>query len=362
MEMIDLKRQQRGMSDRLQLRISRVLEEGSFILGPEVGELEAKLSEFAGVKHCVSCANGTEALFLSLKALGIGPGDEVITPGFSYIASASMIAAIGATPVFVDIDTSDFNLDASQLASVVTERTRAILAVSLFGQCADFNAILEVADRFQLPVIEDAAQSFGAEYKESRSCGIARISTTSFFPTKPLGCYGDGGAIFTNDDELELSVRRLARHGQTARYQHEEIGYNSRLDTIQAAVLLCKLEVFESELSSRQKIADAYTEALKGISGIILPTVKIGRKSSWAQYTIRVEGRDQVAERMRSLGVPTAVHYPKPLYDQTALVRYKRQKLDGVEEAARTVLSLPFSPYLEEAEVEQVSVALRRCL
>ena len=362
MEMIDLKRQQRAISDELQRRISKVLEGGSFILGPEVGELEAKLSKFAGVKNCVSCANGTEALFLSLKALGIGPGDEVITPGFSYIASASMIAATGATPVFVDIDTSDFNLDANQLESAVTKRTRAILAVSLFGQCADFSPILEVADRYQLPVIEDAAQSFGAEYKGSMSCGIAKISTTSFFPTKPLGCYGDGGAIFTNDDGLELSVRRLARHGQAVRYQHEEIGYNSRLDTIQAAVLLSKLSVFESELKSRQKIADAYTEALKGISGIVLPIVKIGRRSSWAQYTIRVERRDQVAERMRELGVPTAVHYPKPLYEQTALRGYKRQELDGVEEAAKTVLSLPFSPYLEEAEVEKVSDALRRCL
>lgn len=251
-EFIDLKAQQTRIKDKIDAGIQRVLAHGQYILGPEVAELEEKLADFVGAKYCITCANGTDALQIAQMALGIGPGDEVITPGFTYIATAETVALLGAKPVYVDIDPRTYNLDPTLLEAAITPRTKAIIPVSLYGQCADFDAINAIAAKYGIPVIEDAAQSFGATYKGKRSCNLTTIACTSFFPSKPLGCYGDGGAIFTNDDELAVVLRQIARHGQDRRYHHVRVGVNSRLDTLQAAILLPKLEIFEDEIQLRQ--------------------------------------------------------------------------------------------------------------
>src|SRR5690606_4821384 len=249
---------------RIDAGIARVLAHGQYILGPEVAELEEKLAAYTGAKYCISVANGTDALQIALMALGVGPGDEVITPGFTYIATAEAAAVLGARPVYVDIDPRTYNLDPELLEAAITDRTRAIIPVSLYGQCAEFDAINRIADKHGIPVIEDAAQSFGATYKGRKSCNLSSIACTSFFPSKPLGCYGDGGAIFTNDGELATRMRQIARHGQDRRYHHVRVGMNSRLDTLQAAILLPKLDILDSEIQSRQEVAEAYTRLLTG--------------------------------------------------------------------------------------------------
>ncbi|MGH8165047.1 MAG: DegT/DnrJ/EryC1/StrS family aminotransferase, partial [Rhodanobacteraceae bacterium] len=318
-------------------------------------ELEEKLAALVGVTHCITCANGTDALQIAQMALGIGPGDEIITPGFSYVATAETIVLLGAKPVYVDIDPHTFNLDPALLESAITSSTRAIIPVSLYGQCADFDAINAIAARHGIAVIEDAAQSFGASYKGRRSCNLTTIACTSFFPSKPLGCYGDGGAMFTNDDELAKTMRQIARHGQDRRYHHIRVGVNSRLDTLQAAILLAKLRILEDEIAMRQQVAANYRNLLDdaGVAGA--PYVEPHNISVYAQYTLRVEHREQVQARLKAAGIPTAVHCPIPLNRQPA-VADDDVKLPAGDDAAAQVLSLPMSPYLGAKE-QQVIVA-----
>ncbi|WP_225810142.1 DegT/DnrJ/EryC1/StrS family aminotransferase [Halomonas lysinitropha] len=347
MPFIDLAAQQRRLRPEIERRVEAVLRHGKYILGPEVAELEEKLAAYTGAKHCISCANGTDALQIAQMALGIGPGDEVITPGFTYIATAETVALLGARPVYVDIDPRTYNLDPSKLEAAITPKTRAIIPVSLFGQCADFDAINAIAERHGIPVIEDAAQSFGATYKGRKSCNLSTIATTSFFPSKPLGCYGDGGAIFTNDDELAIIIRQIARHGQDRRYHHIRVGVNSRLDTLQAAILLPKLEIFDEELQLRHQVAERYTQLLNEAGISTTPYVEPHNTSAWAQYTIRVENREAVQAALKEAGVPTAVHYPVPLNHQPAVVDRDAHLPQG-DKAAQEVISLPMHPYLTE--------------
>lgn len=348
-EFIDLKAQQARIKDKIDEGIQRVLAHGQYILGPEVAELEEKLAAFVGAKYCITCANGTDALQIAQMALGVGPGDEVITPGFTYIATAETVALLGAKPVYVDIDPRTYNLDPQLLEAAITPRTKAIIPVSLYGQCADFDAINAIADKYGLPVIEDAAQSFGATYKGKRSCNLSTIATTSFFPSKPLGCYGDGGAIFTSDDELAKVLRQIARHGQQRRYEHIRVGVNSRLDTLQAAILLSKLDVFDGELVLRQRVANCYSELFAQRSlesrNPITPYIEYHNTSAWAQYSVRIPHRTEVQEKLRHAGIPTAVHYPIPLNKQPA-VADKKVHLPVGDKVAEEIMSLPMHPYL----------------
>lgn len=357
-EFIDLKTQQARLKTRIDAGIAGVLAHGQYILGPEVGELENKLAAFVGVKHCISVANGTDALQIALMAIGVGPGDEVITPGFTYIATAETVALLGAKPVYVDIDPHTYNLDPALLKAAITPKTRAIIPVSLYGQCADFDPINAIASEHGITVIEDAAQSFGATYKGRRSCGLTQIACTSFFPSKPLGCYGDGGALFTNDDELAVVLRQIARHGQDRRYHHIRVGVNSRLDTLQAAILLPKLEIFAEELELRQAAASRYDQLLQAQGITTTPVVKAHNTSAWAQYSVRVSGREQVQHHLQQAGVPTAVHYPIPLNRQPAVADASAQLPVG-DRVASEVMSLPMHPYLDEATQVLVVNALK---
>ncbi|CAN7341862.1 DegT/DnrJ/EryC1/StrS family aminotransferase [Aquipseudomonas alcaligenes] len=356
-EFIDLKTQQARLKERIDAGIQRVLAHGQYILGPEVAELEEKLAAFVGVKHCISVANGTDALQIALMALGVGPGDEVITPGFTYIATAETVALLGAKPVYVDIDPQTYNLDPALLEAAISPRTKAIIPVSLYGQCADFDAINAIADKHGITVIEDAAQSFGATYKGRRSCSLSRIACTSFFPSKPLGCYGDGGAMFTDDDEMAIVLRQVARHGQDRRYHHIRVGVNSRLDTLQAAILLPKLEIFGEELELRQAVAGRYAQLLREI-GLEAPFVEAHNSSAWAQYTVRVIDRDCVQRQLKEAGIPTAVHYPIPLNRQPA-VADEAACLPVGDRVANEVMSLPMHPYLDEVSLIRVTAALK---
>ncbi|KRI01759.1 DegT/DnrJ/EryC1/StrS aminotransferase family protein [Curvibacter sp. PAE-UM] len=352
MEFIDLKSQYRQLKTQIDAGIQRVLDHGQYILGPEVAELEEKLAAYTGAKYCISVANGTDALQIALMALGIGPGDEVITPGFTYIATAETVALLRAKPVYVDIDPRTYNLDPALLEAAITPRTKAIIPVSLYGQCADFDAINAIAARHGIPVIEDAAQSFGASYKGRKSCNLTTIGCASFFPSKPLGCYGDGGAIFTSDDELAKVLRQIARHGQDRRYHHIRVGVNSRLDTIQAAILLPKLAVLDEELGLRQAASGRYAGLLvqTGIKG---PYVEPHNISAWAQYTVEIDERDATQERLKLMGIPTAVHYPIPLNRQPA-VRDLEAKLPVGDAVATRVMSLPMHPFLDSKTQEQI--------
>lgn len=356
-EFIDLKSQQARIKDKIDAGIQRVLSHGQYILGPEVSELEERLAAFVGAKYCITCANGTDALQIVQMAFGIGPGDEVITPGFTYIATAETVALLGAKPVYVDIDPRTYNLDPALLEAAITPQTKAIIPVSLYGQCADYDAINAIAAKHGIPVIEDAAQSFGASYKGKRSCNLTTVSCTSFFPSKPLGCYGDGGAIFTNDEELAKVIRQVARHGQDRRYHHIRVGVNSRLDTLQAAILLPKLEIFEEEIGLRQQVAAWYDVALKqaGVSGT--PYIAEGNISAFAQYTVQVQDRDAVQERLKAAGIPTAIHYPIPLNKQPAVMDESAVLPIG-DDVATKVMSLPMHPYLDQAAVTAISAAL----
>jgi len=359
-EFIDLKTQQARIKDKIDAGIQRVLDHGQYILGPEVAELEARLAEFVGAKYCITCANGTDALQIAQMALDIGPGDEVITPGFTYIATAETVALLGAKPVYVDVDLRTYNLDPALLEAAITPRTKAIIPVSLYGQCADFDAINAIAAKHGIPVIEDAAQSFGASYKGKRSCNLSTISCTSFFPSKPLGCYGDGGAIFTNDDQLAIVIRQIARHGQDRRYHHIRVGVNSRLDTLQAAILLPKLEIFEEEIALRQQVADNYDRLLAEAGIETTPYIEPHNVCAYAQYTVRVQNRDAVQARLKEAGVPTAVHYPIPLNKQPA-VADAAARLPVGDEIADQVMSLPMHPYLTVADQEAIVAALKAC-
>lgn len=360
MEFIDLNSQYLRLKVEIDAGIQRVLNHGQYILGPEVAELEAKLAHFTGAKHCITVANGTDALQIAQMALNIGPGDEVITPGFSYVATAETTALLGAKPVYVDIDPKTYNLSPANLEAAITPRTKAIIPVSLFGQCADFDAINAVATKHGLPVIEDAAQSFGAMYKGRKSCNLSLIACASFYPSKPLGCYGDGGAIFTSDDELAKVMRQIARHGQDRRYHHVRVGVNSRLDTLQAAILLPKLAILEEELAQRQSTARRYGDLLRDIGLAQVPFVESYNQSAWAQYTIRVQGREQLQGRLRAQGIPTVVHYPMPLNKQPAVADIACVLPVG-DQAAEEVLSLPFSVNMPAQQIQRVVETLARC-
>lgn len=349
MEFIDLKSQYQRLKAEIDAGIQRVLDHGQYILGPEVAELEEKLAGYTCAKYCISVANGTDALQIAQMALGIGPGDEVITPGFTYIATAETVALLGAKPVYVDIDPRTYNLDPALLEAAITPRTKAIIPVSLYGQCADFDAINAIAAKHGIPVIEDAAQSFGASYKGRKSCNLTTIACTSFFPSKPLGCYGDGGAIFTNDDELAKVMRQIARHGQDRRYHHIRVGINSRLDTLQAAILLPKLAVLGEEMALRQQVAERYNALLNQAGITTTPYVEPHNSSAWAQYTIRVNNRDAVQDALKAAGIPTAVHYPIPLNKQPAVADAQAQLPEG-DAASTQVISLPMHPCLTQKE------------
>jgi len=357
MKFVDLAAQQVCIKDEIDAGISRVLAHGKYILGPEVEELEEKLTRYTGAKYCTTCANGTDALQIALMALGVGHGDEVITPGFSYIATAEAAVLLGAKVIYVDIDPKTYNLDPSLLEAAITPRTKAIIPVSLYGQPADFDEINAVALRHDIPVIEDGAQSFGATYRGKKSCNLSTIGCTSFFPTKPLGCYGDGGAIFTSDPELAKKIRQIARHGQERRYFHVRVGVNSRLDTIQAAVLLPKLAILDEEVTARERIAGNYDAELISLA-LTTPKVADGRRSAWAQYTIAVEDREHVEATLKVSGVPTAVHYPLPLNRQPA-VSDPSANLPNGDSAAKKVISLPVHPYLTEGQQRQVVKSLQ---
>jgi UDP-2-acetamido-2-deoxy-ribo-hexuluronate aminotransferase len=350
---IDLDAQQARIKDRIDAGIQNVLAHGQYILGPEVTELEEKLAAFTGAKHCISVANGTDALQITQMAFGIGPGDEVITPGFTYIATAETVALLGAKPIYVDVCPKTYNLDPEKLEAAITPKTKAIIPVSLYGQCADFDAINVIANKYGIPVIEDAAQSFGATYKGKQSCNLSTVACTSFFPSKPLGCYGDGGAIFTNDDELAKVLRQIARHGQDRRYHHIRVGVNSRLDTLQAAILLPKLEIFAEEVALRQQVAAKYDQLLIHASITTTPFIEVHNSSVYAQYTIQVEKRELVQAKLKKAGIPTAVHYPIPLNKQPAVADAKAQLPIG-DAVAEKVMSLPMHPYMTDAELQEV--------
>lgn len=357
---IDLAAQQARIKEKIDTGIARVLAHGQYILGPEVAELEARLATFTGVDHCISVANGTDALQVSLMALGVGPGDEVITPAFSYIATAEAAALLGARVVYVDIDPATYNLDPSGLEAAITSRTKAIIPVSLYGQPALLDEINAIAGRHGVPVIEDGAQSFGATYKGRKSCGLSLVGCTSFFPTKPLGCYGDGGAVFTSDGALATKIRQIARHGQDRRYHHVRVGVNSRLDTLQAAVLLAKLDILQDEIDLRNQVAARYSELLAE-AGVTPPRVSGECTSAWAQYTIRVRDRERVQARLEAAGIPTAIHYPLPLNRQPAVADLHAILPVG-EVAAQEVLSLPMHPYLDGSIQEHIVGVLAEAL
>lgn len=366
MEFVDLKAQYRHLKSSIDARIQAVLDHGQYILGPEVRDLEERLAARTGAKYCISCSSGTDALLLALMALDIQSGDEVITAPFTFFATGEMIALLGAVPVFADIDPATYNLDAAQIEATITPRTRAIMPVSLYGQPADMDAINAVAERHNLAVIEDAAQSFGALYKGRHSGNLSTIGCTSFFPSKPLGCYGDGGACFTNDDVLATAMFELRNHGQDRRYHHTRIGINGRMDTIQAAVLLAKLEVFDDELLARNEAADRYDALLKGV--VRTPTVAAHATSAWAQYTVEVDDRESVEKAMRDAGIPTAVHYPTALHLQPVFSDLSRQRgwatgsFPKSESAASRVLSLPMHPYQTPADAARVCNTLQEAL
>jgi len=359
MQFIDLKAQYAALKPRIDARIQQVLDHGQYILGPEVKELEDALAKFTGSRHCISVASGTEALLIALMALDLKPGEEVITTPFTFAATAEMIVLAGGRPVFADIEADTCNLDASRIEAQVTPHTRAIMPVSLYGQVPDMDEINAVAARHGLAVIEDAAQSFGAVYQGRRSCALSTFGATSFFPSKPLGCYGDGGALFTDDDRLAQAAREIRVHGQSARYTHTRLGVGGRLDTLQAAVLLAKLERFEWELERRAVIGARYERLLAGVPGVERVAVRADRNSVYAQYTVKVAERAAVQAALQAAGVPTAVHYPKPLHRQPAYAQYAGSDPCTLSdrEAAR-VLSLPMSADLTEADQDRVVLAL----
>lgn len=359
MEFIDLKTQYRRIEADVNQRIKNVLEHGQYILGPEVAELEEKLAAYVGARHCIAVASGTEALLIAMMAVGVGPGDEVITPSFTYIATAEVARVLGAKPVCVDIDPRTYNIDANLIETAITSKTKAIVPVNLYGQCADMDKINTIAQKHDLPVIEDAAQSFGATYKGRKSCNLSVIGATSFFPSKPLGCYGDGGALFTNDDELAVVMRQISRHGQDRRYHHVRVGMNGRIDTLQAAILLSKFSIFDEEVLARAQVGARYTGKLGDI--VRAPFIEANNTSVYAQYTIATDNRDDVAIFLKKAGIPTAVHYPLPIHQQPAFLE-KGLVLPHSEQAAKQVLSLPMHPYLSSEAQDSIVGSLRLAL
>jgi UDP-2-acetamido-2-deoxy-ribo-hexuluronate aminotransferase len=366
-EFIDLKAQQDKTRPQLENNIHRVLHHGQYIMGPEVQELEKRLADYVGVEHCISCSSGTDSLLIAMMALGIGPGDEVITTPFSFIAAAEMIVLLGAKPVFVDIDPDTYNIDANLIESAITPRTRALIPVSLYGQPADYDEINAIAAKHNLPVIEDGAQSFGATYKGRKSCGLTTIGSTSFFPSKPLGCYGDGGALFTNDDYLAKTMREIRIHGQEGRYCHSRVGLNGRLDALQAAVLLAKLVHFDDEIQDRRRTVGRYADLFRqnpACSGVKMPRVLSGCTHVYAQYTIEVDMRDAIQAELKLNNIPTVLHYPAGLHRQPVLAArgFCSDELPVTDIAVERVISLPVYPCLSELTLNDMVACMARVL
>lgn len=358
MQFIDLKAQYAALKTDIDAAIQQVLDHGQYIMGPEVAQLEAALAKRVGVGHCVTVSSGTEALLIALMALDLRPGDEVITSPFTFAATAEVIALLGGVPVFVDVEPDTGLIDATRIEAAITPRTRAVMPVSLYGQVPDMDAINAIAARHGLPVIEDAAQSFGASYQERASCGVSTLGCTSFFPSKPLGCYGDGGALFTDDERLAQAAREVRVHGQSARYTHTRVGVGGRMDTIQCAVLLAKLPRLDWELQRRRDLGARYHALLADVN-VGLLTVRPGRESVWGQYTVTVQDRSAVQAALKATGIPTAVHYPRPLHQQVAYERFAPAGGCPVaERLAQQVMSLPMSPDLTEADQDRVVAAL----
>ena len=357
MDFVDLKSQYQALKREIDARIQRVLDHGQYILGPEVRELEEKLEAYTGVRHCVTVASGTEALLIALMALDVKPGDEVITTPFTFVATAEMIVLLGAKAVFVDAEEDTANIDASKIEAAITPRTRAIIPVSLYGQPADMDEINALAARHRVPVIEDAAQSYGATYNGRRSCALSAIGCTSFFPSKPLGCYGDGGAIFTDDAALATAMREIRVHGQSGRYNHTRVGVGGRMDSLQCAVLLAKHARFDWEVERRIALGRRYDRLLAHLNPI---KVRPDRTSVYAQYTIRSPERDGIQAALKAKGIPTAVHYPQPLHQQPAYAAfYNGQSFPVAEKLAREVISLPMSADLSESDQDHIVAALK---
>jgi UDP-2-acetamido-2-deoxy-ribo-hexuluronate aminotransferase len=373
MEFIDLKTQQKAIKSELDRRIAEVLAHGCYIMGPEIKELEGRLQQYTQSNYCITVASGTEALLISLMALNIGPGDEVITTPFSFVSTAEVIVNVGATPIFVDIEPDTCNIDAKKIEAVITSNTKAIIPVSLYGQPADMDEINTIAAKNgNIPVIEDAAQSFGATYKGKKSCNLSAIGCTSFFPSKPLGCYGDGGAIFTNDKIIAQSCKEIRVHGQSKRYLHTRIGVGGRMDTLQAAIVLAKLNNFDWEIEQRQKVAEYYKEIFSAISPqgellpgdggggdwsgnvITQPNIKLDRTSVYGQYTIQTTQREKLQTALKEASIPASIHYPIPLNKQSAYKQYNNQATPIAQKIAKQVVSLPMHPYLKQSEVEHI--------
>lgn len=354
MQFIDLKTQYHKYQVEIDARMRAVLDHGKFIMGPEIGEMEKALASYVGVEHCISVSSGTHSLEIALRALEIGPGDEVITVPFTWISSAEVIMLVGATPVFVDIELDFFNLNVSMLEQAITPRTKAIIPVSLFGQMPDYDAINEIAVRHGVTVLEDAAQSFGASQRGRRSCGVTRVSSTSFFPAKPLGCFGDGGALFTSDSALAEKMRAIRTHGGLQRHNHPYVGTNGRMDTLQAAVILAKLPHFDWEVQQREDIGSRYTHLLRGSCGV--PEIMSGNTHVYAQYTITCSNREEVGIALQHVGIPTAVYYPKCMHEQPVFAHlgYRWGDFPAAEKASREVISLPMHPFLSEKDQDSI--------
>lgn len=354
MQFIDLKTQYLRYQNQIDSRMRAVLDHGKFIMGPEIAEMEKALAEYVGVSHAISVSSGTHSLEIALRALDVGPDDEVITVPFTWISSAEVILLVGAKPVFVDIDPVTYNIDIDQIEGAITSRTKAIIPVSLFGQMPDYVRINAIAARHGLTVIEDAAQSFGATQNGRRSCGVTAIASTSFFPAKPLGCFGDGGALFTDDESLAKKMAAIRTHGGLERHHHPYVGTNGRMDTLQAAVILAKLPHFDWEVQQRHQIGQRYSQLLRDIVGV--PEVLPGNTHVYAQYTLRASHRDQLAQHLQQQGIPTAVYYPKCVHEQPVFAPfgYSSGMFPVAEKAAKEVLSLPMHPFLSISDQDRI--------
>lgn len=359
MEFIDLKQQYARYKSDIDRRIHAVLDHGQFIMGPEIRELEEKLAAFVGVRHCLTVASGTDSLEIALRALGISFGDEVITVPFTWISTAEVISAVGAKPVFVDIEADTYNLNPDLLEAAITEKTKAIMPVSLFGQMADYDRINAIAAKHGIPVIEDAAQSFGATRNGRQSGSVTLVGSTSFFPAKVFGCYGDGGALFTSDDTLADNMRAIRNHGGLKRHHHTLVGMNGRFDTLQAAVLLAKLPHFPDEVAARDRIGARYSKLLGEVA--TTPAIQAGNTHVYAQYTVRVPDRDRVGKQLQEQGIPTAIYYPKCLHEQPVFadLGYEWGDFPEAERASREVLSLPMHPFLKNSAQDEIIEALK---
>jgi UDP-2-acetamido-2-deoxy-ribo-hexuluronate aminotransferase len=358
MEFIDLKNQQKRIKSQIDRRIEVVLQHGRYILGPEVMELEGALANYVGVEHCITVASGTDALLIALMALNVGPGDEVITVPYTWISTAEVISLLGATPVFVDIDEKTWNMDTSLVSAAITDKTKAIMPVGIYGQSADLKSLLEISERHgSIPVIEDAAQCFGAHHHGNIACSQTHIGCTSFFPSKPLGCYGDGGAVFTNHNDLAHKMRQIRVHGQERKHHHPILGINGRMDTLQAAIMIPKLKIFDDEINKRQQVAARYSNAIQSNpSGIVTPFVAEENSSVWAQYTILSESRDKLNQALADADIPSVSYYSTPLHLQPVFknLGYVKGDFPVTERVANQCLSLPMNPYLSEIDIDTV--------